>query len=249
MNNFIKNIFSVFRSSTKSGNQYYIEKYKDFDKVIKTYYETTDKNGNKILIDGVVNPLKIDNRQIAAPTDQQGNKPHCAGYSICNWAEAVLWKRTGKLYNLDADQVYAKAKQIDGDINGDGTYLECAIKAAIQLGGFETNSMKIGFVYNNKDQNTIETIKMLIHKYDFVHCGLNINEGWYDCNSKNYTIKSYGRDLGGHAILLCGYDSVGVYIQNSWGKSWGANGFCILPWDEFLKEFMYGCFITGLFNE
>ncbi len=247
--NFFKNILSIFKSSVKSGNQYYIEKYKDFDKVIKTYYETTDKNGNKILIDGVVNPLKIDNRQIVAPTDQQGSKPHCAGYSICNWAEAILWKRTGKLYNLDADQVYAKAKQLDGDINGDGTYLECAIKAAVQLGGFETNNMKIGFVYNDKNENTIETIKFLIHKYDFIHCGLNINEGWYNCNNKNYTIEAGGRNLGGHAVLICGYDSIGVYIQNSWGKDWGANGFCILPWNEFLNEFMYGCFITGLFNE
>ena len=238
-----------FKSSAKSGNQYYIEKYKDFDGIIMTYYGSNDKDGNMVLVDGTVTPLKIDNRQLAAPTDQQGNKPHCAGYSVCNWAEAVLWKRTGKLYNLDADQVYAKAKQLDGDVDGEGTYLECAIKAAIQLGGFETKNLKIDFVFNDMNQTTIDTIKMLVHRYDFVHCGLKINEGWYKCNNKNYVIKPSGRELGGHAVLIVGYDQQGVYIQNSWGKSWGANGFCILPWDEFLKEFIYGCFITGLFNE
>lgn len=47
----------------KSGtNQYYIEKYKDFDSIIKTYYQAKDHNGKVINIDGIVAPLKIDNR-------------------------------------------------------------------------------------------------------------------------------------------------------------------------------------------
>lgn len=232
-----------------SNNKYYIEKYKDFDKIIKTYYQQKDLNGNMNDITGIVNPLKVDNRQLASVTDNQGNKPHCAAYSICNLAEAVLWKRTGKLINLEADQVYALAKQMDGDVNGEGTYLECAIKAAMKLGGFETSNMKIGFLYNQKNQNTIETFKHLLHKYDFVHCGFNINNGWYNCNNENYTIKAGNMNLGGHAVLCVGYDSLGAYIQNSWGKEWGSMGFCILPWDEFLKEFMYACYITNMYDE
>ena len=45
-----------------SDNRYYIEKYKDFDKIIKTYYQVKDKLGRTVNIDGIVNPLKIDNR-------------------------------------------------------------------------------------------------------------------------------------------------------------------------------------------
>lgn len=39
--------------------------------------------------------------------------------------------------------------------------------------------------------------------------------------------------LGGHAILLVGYnDSRGVYIfRNSWGRSWGDQGYGYLPYD------------------
>jgi hypothetical protein len=63
---FLKKLF--FRDNSnqdyKPGtNQYYIEKYKDFDTVIKTYYEAKDYNGKTIKIDGIVTPLKIDNRQ------------------------------------------------------------------------------------------------------------------------------------------------------------------------------------------
>lgn len=104
-------------------------------------------------------------------TDSQGNTPHCAGYSICNLCEALIWKKTGKLINLNADQVYAKAKEIDGDLNSDGTYLEAAIKAALKLGGFDGSNIKIGVIYNDGTDETVEMMKFLIHKYDFLHCG------------------------------------------------------------------------------
>ena len=229
-----------------SNTKYYIEKYKDFDKIIKTYYQRPNIFGKMTIVDDVVNPLKIDNRQITSVTDQQGNKPHCAAYSICNLCESVIWKRTGKLINLEADQVYALAKQIDGD-ELDGTYLESSIKAAMKLGGFDSKNVGIGFIENNED-NIIEKFKLAIHKYDFVQCGFVINEGWYDCNEDNPIINARGASLGGHAVLGVGYDETGAYIQNSWGKEWGAKGFCILPWEEFTKELMYACFVTNIYD-
>jgi len=50
-------------------NKYYIDKYKDFDIIIKTYYQTKDTNNKLINIDGIVNPRKIDNRQQCSVTD------------------------------------------------------------------------------------------------------------------------------------------------------------------------------------
>jgi hypothetical protein len=86
-----------------STNKYYIEKYKDFDHVIKTYYRAEDINGKIVDVKGIVNPLKIDNRQQCAVTDDQGIEPHCAAFSICNICEALIWKKTGKLINLNAN--------------------------------------------------------------------------------------------------------------------------------------------------
>ena len=117
------------------SNQYYIEKYKDMAEIEKFYFQLRDKNNRLINIDGITNPIKVDNRQEFAVIDNQGQKPHCAGYSICSIIEANIYKRTGRLINLNADQVYAKAKTMDGDPEGEGTYLETAIKAAIDLGG------------------------------------------------------------------------------------------------------------------
>ena len=66
----IRRIFArkhVFANA--ATNNYYIEKYKDFDKVIKTYYQAKDHNGKLVNLDGIINPLKVDNRQLCAPTD------------------------------------------------------------------------------------------------------------------------------------------------------------------------------------
>ena len=249
MLSWLSKIFSGKREPAPLGgaaeNKYYIEKYNDFDRAIMTYYQARDINGKVVDINGIVNPRKIDNRHQCSVTAQQGTKPHCAAYSICNLCEALIWKKTGKLINIDADQVYARAKQIDGDISSDGTYLEAAIKAAFQLGGFNGSSIKIGTIYNDGSDNTIELVKFLLHKYDFLHMGFQITEGWYAASESDYFIRDRGANLGGHAVLGCGFDPDGVYIQNSWGTSWGAKGFGILPWSAFKKQFMYACYLQG----
>lgn len=59
-------------------------------------------------------------------------------------------------------------------MNQDGTFLECAIRAAFELGGIESSKIEIGFLKNDHTPNTIEQMKFLVHKYDFVHAGFMI---------------------------------------------------------------------------
>lgn len=224
-------------------NKELINKYKNDKIIIKTYY--TDSQG--VNIDGIVNPLKVDNRQIVAPTDNQGNYPSCAGYSACTIAETIYWKHTGKLIQLESNQVYAKAKQLDGMVNADGTYLEAALKAALELCDLEClKNAKINTLANKGDLKTIESVKHLIHKYDIVQAGFAIDESWWYVNNKDYILKSGGKSLGGHAVCLVGYDNIGFYVQNQWGPKWGSKGFAIIPYDVFLKELMYCAYISDV---
>lgn len=39
-------------------------------------------------------------------------------------------------------------------------------------------------------------------------------------------------NLGGHAVLITGYDSKGFIIKNSWGTEWGNRGFTTIPYSE-----------------
>ena len=225
-----------------------INTYKEDTKIISDFYKYKDSKGDIINLDGIINPLKIDNRQLMSPTDNQRNFSACAGFSAATYIESLLWKQTGKLKQLDSLQVYQLAKQIDGDINADGTYLECSMKAVMKLcEGIKEfdflKDMKIETFFNGGDQNTIEYVKFLLHKYDFFQIGFQIDEGLYDCNQNNYILKPRGNIMGGHAVNICGYGIEGFYILNQWGN-WGAKGYAIIPYDLFLKQFMYCAWLT-----
>lgn len=42
--------------------------------------------------------------------------------------------------------------------------------------------------------------------------------------------------LGGHAFSIVGYNDIGFLVQNSWGTSWGANGFATLRYEDWLTS-------------
>jgi hypothetical protein len=50
----------------------------------------------------------------------------------------------------------------------------------------------------------------------------------------------------GHEMLAVGYDSNGVYVQNSWGSGWGNNGFGYISWFNFDNDVTSAYYITGL---
>jgi len=39
--------------------------------------------------------------------------------------------------------------------------------------------------------------------------------------------------LGGHAVVIIGWNKNSFIIRNSWGKDWGFDGYCFYPFDEF----------------
>ena len=44
------------------SNAEYINKYKDQDEIIRTWFQVKDRAGKVVDVNGLVNPLKIDNR-------------------------------------------------------------------------------------------------------------------------------------------------------------------------------------------
>jgi C1A family cysteine protease len=60
-------------------------------------------------------------------------------------------------------------------------------------------------------------IKRLLHKYEFLHAGFMIDEAWYNCTNTRYKLSKGRTSYGGHAVVIVGADTEGVYIANSWG--------------------------------
>ncbi|MGZ8176533.1 C1 family peptidase [Williamsia sp. SKLECPSW1] len=46
----------------------------------------------------------------------------------------------------------------------------------------------------------------------------------------NYVPDTAQPSIGGHEVTIVGYSSTGVTLENSWGTSWGNNGFFTAPW-------------------
>lgn len=226
-------------------NEDFIKKYGNDNIILAKTFQ--DKDGKEIK--NWVCPLKIDNRQLCSPTDNQGDVPHCAGFSAAQLAEAIHWKRHGYPIQLDANQIYAKAKVLDGRPDAQGTWLVYALKAATDIYALEyRDELEIGTFSRYKDPNvTVNLIKRAIHRYDFLLCGFYITTDWYFCYGGRHEITTGGEFAGGHAVVACGYDETGLYIQNHWGRDWGANGFAKISWERVKKEFSEGAFITNAY--
>jgi hypothetical protein len=194
--------------------------------------ETVEKDKNFIA------PRKIDYRDMLLPTNDQGQTPHCVGYSTAGMVEFWHWKKNHFPKQFDGDAIYAEAKRLDGSPNVKGTWPKYGIKAAMNLGFI---SGKPKYV-----DSSIQDIKFTLHEYSVFVGGFMITTDWNIVDKKTGFIKNSknAQKRGGHAVCIAGYsDNEGLYIHNSWSVNWGIYGFAILGWEQVEKQFMNGIVI------
>jgi hypothetical protein len=63
----------------------------------------------------------------------------------------------------------------------------------------------------------------------------SVHEGWRSVG-RDGIIKPSETMIGGHAFAIVAYDADGFWIQNSWGTSWGNQGFGRIAYDDWLKN-------------
>lgn len=183
-----------------------------------------------------VAPLRRDNRDICIRTSDQGTSFNCAAYSTAGFIEVTNWKKNHYPSQIDPDPIYIGAKKLDGDDNS-GTTLEHAVESALSLNLISGDLQYI--------ENRVNDIKFAIHQYDVFIAGFDITPEW---NSVTPTGRISSNNssvyMGGHAVLVCGYDQEGIYLQNSWGEFWGLYGFGLLSWEQVHDQFCYGLVIV-----
>jgi hypothetical protein len=96
----------------------------------------------------------------------------------------------------------------------------------------------------------VRDVHAALNEVGILYLTLMVHRGWFRPGPKTveitYFLQGVGRKLtfpiiqrqgeadGGHAVAIVGYTDQGLIIQNSWGKSWGLNGFALLPYEDYL---------------
>jgi len=88
------------------------------------------------------------------------------------------------------------------------------------------------FRVNHKD---LVAMHSAIAEVGVLYATANVHEGWDDVGSDG--LVNYSPKLtGGHAFAVVAFDERGFWIQNSWGRNWGKQGFCCISYDDWLEN-------------
>lgn len=93
--------------------------------------------------------------------------------------------------------------------------------------------------YFRVDHTSIPDIHAAINETGFVYVTALIHGGW-DLKTGMEDIHFDNSQIpwGGHAFLFVGYDEHGFWVQNSWGDTWGKNGFARLSYRDWRENSM-----------
>ena len=104
-------------------------------------------------------------------------------------------------------------------------------------------------VYYRVDKASVVDLQAALNDVGAVYVSANAHDGWDRLLAKRRRPVPVSHDalpvigpvidvrsFGGHAFALVGYNAIGFVVQNSWGELWGARGFGVLPYEDWVEH-------------
>ncbi|MFG6458550.1 hypothetical protein [Roseateles sp. BYS96W] len=98
-------------------------------------------------------------------------------------------------------------------------------------------------VYYRVDKTSIVDMQAAIYEIGAIYVSGSVHDGWgldagpLPISHDNLPrIGSMTAATGGHAFALVGFNERGFVMQNSWGTGWGASGFAVLPYEDWVTN-------------
>lgn len=210
----------------------------------------------------------VDLRSYCSPVEDQGNLGSCTGNAIAEAIE-MLDKRNGKNTERSRLFVYYYERLLEGTVNRDsGAYIRDGIKVTYNYGvpleSLWPYDVKKYRVPPSKEANA-DALRRKVTLYeraaDFNSCinaltngypvvvGFEVYASFMGSIVGRTGIMPYPNTkteplLGGHAVLLVGYDNSKQWfiVKNSWGSSWGDKGYFYMPYRVIQNPSMSGDF-------
>jgi len=210
-------------------------------------------------------PSSIDYRSLGyvSSVKDQGDCGSCWAFSATGALEsATMFKAGTPNANLDlAEQVVVSCDSANSGC--DGGYMDAVSDFVRDKGiplescypytatdgncskacsGWQSSSYKAtSWGYAATVSPTADAIKAALINYGPLVSTMMVYEDFYYYSSGVYKYTS-GSYLGGHAILIVGYDDAGKYfiVKNSWGTEWGESGFFKIAYSELTSKVLFG---------
>jgi hypothetical protein len=207
-------------------------------------------------------PIKLDLRNKFPEVYDQGKIGSCTANALCSIYEYDTYNFKGsRLFLYYNERLLLNETDIDN-----GAYLSDGIFTLKTFGLCEEKDWpyiienlfkrptddiyqkaKINFVTEAFSiANDVKTIKYWLNKNEPIALGIAVYS-----NFMNFSAAKSGdiglpsandRFIGGHAIVLCGYDddTQKFILRNSWGSYWGNNGYFYLPYNYITNDYLCG---------
>lgn len=98
-------------------------------------------------------------------------------------------------------------------------------------------------VYYRVDRKSVVDMQAAIYEIGAVYVSADVHDGWSldesampASHDKLPRIARMTQKSGGHAFALVGFNERGFVVQNSWGTGWGASGFAILSYEDWVTN-------------
>lgn len=102
-------------------------------------------------------------------------------------------------------------------------------------------------VYYRINKSSVVEMQSAIADIGAIYVSAQVHDGWDRVDQRPQAPSSHGEaelptiperkgpGLGGHAFALVGYNDRGFIVQNSWGGDWGAAGFAVMPYSDWVQ--------------
>ncbi|WP_132255718.1 C1 family peptidase [Methylobacterium segetis] len=200
-------------------------------------------------------------RRAAIPVLDQGREGACTGYGLATVANYLLQAR-GKDPSADevsAWMLYTMAKRYDewpgedyegssarGAMKGWHKHGLCAKalwqdadpnRTLTEARSADALRRPLGayFRVNHKD---LVAMHAAIGEVGILYATASVHEGWQQVGTGDERIayRPGAVPIGGHAFAIVGYNREGFWIQNSWGRDWGADGLALVTYADWLAN-------------
>ena len=173
-------------------------------------------------------PIEYSYKKYLPSVIDQGNKPICVPCSLSAYINWVINTDTGE-------------NKVDNEVNLQEIFDSSSVKSS------EGMTFKDGLKFLKHEgvstKEGVETIdryaaigSMICLKQALILNGPCVGAlPVYDSRVIEFWDSAYGDYEGGHAVAIVGYNEDGFIIRNSWGRSYGDNGYSIIPYDDFNK--------------